>query len=128
MRDKLDDFNQSIEFINFNEIDNLLVKELNDFCIEFFLEFGIFLRHLFQVRRKEVHQSLGSGILNGDFDSFVRMNLQESIVIDSNRLNVELLKPFGDRAIEFPVLRGVFQTVVIKLLEPNAACCLESFT
>lgn len=69
----------------------------------------------------------GSGVLNWDLNCFVRMNLQESIIVNSNRLYVVLLKPFRDGAIKFPVVRWIFKAIVVELIEPDSTSCLESF-
>ena len=41
LRNVLDDFNYSIELINFNDIDNFLLEEFSEFIVHFVIEFRI---------------------------------------------------------------------------------------
>lgn len=96
MRYKLDNLDQSIELINFDEVDDLLIKEFQNFSVEFFFEFGVFLGHRFEVVGQKVHQSFGPHILHWHLHCFVGVNLQEGEVVDSDGFDVAASESFSD--------------------------------
>ena len=69
LRNVLDDFNYSIELINFNDIDNFLLEEFSEFIVHFVIEFRILTGKLLHLDSQHVHQVLSSGILNWYFHS-----------------------------------------------------------
>jgi hypothetical protein len=66
--DILDDFNQLIKLIYFDDINKLLLEEFHEFSIHLSLELGVFESQFFQVSSQKVEQVLGSSVLNWDFD------------------------------------------------------------
>lgn len=74
--DVLDDFNEPIDLINFNNIDELLLEEFHEFSVHFSLELGILEGQSLEVSGQKVEQVLGSGVLDWDFDGSFRDRFQ----------------------------------------------------
>lgn len=67
-----------------------------------------------------------SSILNWNLNCFIRMDFEESKVIDSNGFNSEISEFLGDGGIKFPLSLRIFSFVSIKLVDPNSDSSGES--
>ena len=62
-----------------------------------------------------------SGILNWNFNGFVRVDFEEGEVIDANGLNFKVSEFLGDSGIKIPLSLREFSFVSIKLVDPDSA-------
>ena len=67
----LDNFNKSINLIDFNQVNNFLLEEFTDSFINFSSELGILDEQSLQFASKQMQQMFGSGVLNWDFHSLL---------------------------------------------------------
>lgn len=87
MRYKLNDLNDSVEFINLNNIDQFLLEEFNKFSIDLGGDLRIFKRESSQVGGKKMDEVLGSGILDGNLNGLVAVNLNSGETVRGVGLN-----------------------------------------
>lgn len=71
IRNIFDNFNNAVDFIYFNDIDEFLLEELNEPCIAFYQELGIFFDKLLHLYSQHVDQMFCSSIRDWHLDNSI---------------------------------------------------------
>lgn len=69
--DELNNFNNSIEFVNFHNVDQLLLEELIKSSIALISKFRIFVKVLLHLNREHMDEMFSPCILNRHLNNFV---------------------------------------------------------
>lgn len=92
LRYELNDLNDSVELINFNNIDQFLLEEFNKLSIDLRSNLGILKWEGSEVGGEEMNEVFGSGILDGNLNSLVAVDFNSCETVWGIGLNSRSLK------------------------------------
>lgn len=119
------DLDKSIDLVYAHYINEFLRKELRESWVDFIIEFRVFGGKLFHLCDKLMNEMFGSGILNGDLDSFdnflLDFNKSRSVDCDTGSVFSECLQ---DVFIVFYVKSRILLSEVVDLFFVYLTCVL----
>lgn len=107
LRHELDDFYKAIKLIDFDYLNDLLLKEFNQILIYLAKKFGILLGKPLEGESELMNQHLRPSVLNWNFNGIFRVDFNSDKSLSKNALNLSILKDGSDVLIQSKSVIGV---------------------
>ena len=119
LRDELDDFNDSVNLVDFDDVDDFLLEEFDDSGVELSQDSWVFSGEGLEGSGEEMDESLGSDVHDWDFNGSFGLDFDGFDSVDVVGSDIQSLEKASDLVVKIESVIRVFGSNLADLTLPD---------